>query len=98
MADKAWKQFERDAGTLLGGRRYPANLGLKVDVEGPRFVGQCKLVKSLSLSALTNLAIQAEADGAERKKIGVVIVKHRRGTGNKTPALVVMTEGEWKKL
>jgi hypothetical protein len=98
VADKAWKQFEREAGALVGGKRYPANLGLKVDVEGPRFVGQCKLVKTLSLSALTDLAVQAEADGAERNKVGVVIVKHRRGTGKKTPTLVVMTEGEWRKL
>jgi hypothetical protein len=52
--------------------------------------GQCKLVKSLSLEALTKLA--------EEPGVDVVCVKVRRGTGKPSPALVVMTFENYKRL
>lgn len=98
---KAWKQFEADAAALFNGKRFWANSGERLDFEG--FVssgltgpsqkpvrGQCKLVKSLSLEALTKLA--------EEPGVDVVCVKVRRGTGRPSPALVVMTFENYRRL
>ena len=52
--------------------------------------GQCKLVKTLSLEALTKLA--------EAPKNDVVCVKVRRGKGQSSPALVVMTFENYRRL
>lgn len=91
MTDHAWKGFERFVGALIGGKRYPANLGEKVDCEGPRFVAQCKNVKRLSLPELSKLALEAEEQGRARGKAGLVAVKHRCGAGYESPTLIVMT-------
>ena len=75
---KAWKQFEADAAALFNGKRFWANSGERLDFEGsvPRLSlcdpdggttavrGQCKLVKSLSLEALTKLAEEPGVDVA----------------------------------
>lgn len=98
MSDKPWKQLERDAAALFGGARYWANAGESVDVESSTVVAQCKLVKTLSLNALTELAEQAERDGAMKLKAGVVAIKCRRGKGRKSPMLVVMTEATFRYL
>jgi hypothetical protein len=95
---KAWKQFEADAAALFGGTRFWANSGERVDFEGAvrrgdeavKVHGQCKLVKTLSLEKLTQLA--------EEPGIDVVCVKVRRGTGRPSPALVVMTFDTYKRL
>jgi hypothetical protein len=52
--------------------------------------GQCKLVKTLSLEALTKLA--------EEPGVDVVCVKVRRGAGKPSPALVVMTFDNYQRL
>ena len=52
--------------------------------------GQCKLVKNLSLEALTKLA--------EEKDVDVVCVKVRRGSGKASPMLVVFTEENYRRL
>jgi hypothetical protein len=88
MAGKAWKQFEAAAARLFWGARFWANSGERSDFEGRtrdgvRVKGQCKLVKTLSLEALTKLA--------EEKDVDVVCVKVRRGRGCPSPGLVVMT-------
>lgn len=88
MASAAWKQFERDSAALFRGARFWANSGERLDFdgrtrEGLRIQGQCKLVKSLSLEALTQLA--------EERDVDVVCVKRRRGSGKKSSGLVVMT-------
>ena len=98
MTDKPWKAFEREVGELIGGKRHWANSGESVDCESERFVVQCKHVKSMSLSALTKLAMQAEADGAIRNKYGGVAVKLRDGRGRWTPTLMVMTDHQFSKL
>lgn len=98
----AWKQFERDAAALFHGKRFWANSGESVDFEGEvqtcarpcsscspvRVHGQCKLVKRLSLEQLTQLA----------EKNDVVCVKVRRGSGVASPALVVLTFENWRRL
>jgi len=106
MADKAWKQFEREMGKLLGGTRFWANSGESVDCEGPVFLAQCKHVKSMSLNALATLAEQAEYDGNRRindkdesdPRIGVVGVKTKPGKGKKSTTLVVMTDYVFHEL
>jgi hypothetical protein len=106
---KAWKQFEADAAALFNGKRFWANSGERMDFEGSVSVsdydgppgsppgrkrvpvrGQCKLVRNLSLEALTKLA--------EEPGVDVVCVKVRRGAGNPSPALVVMTFDNYRRL
>ncbi len=101
MADKAWKQEERNVARLICGSRYPANQGGRVDVEGPSTIAQVKHVQRLSLAQLEALAVEMAALGATRGKTGVVVVKRRAGRGIVTPRLVVMTEGvfrAWQSL
>ncbi len=73
MPDKPWKQLEREVARLLGGSRYPANSGGRVDVESSTVVAQVKHVRTLSLAALEALAVEMERIGEEQGKIGVVV-------------------------
>ena len=98
MADKAWKQEERKVARLLGGHRYPANSGGRVDCESERVVAQVKHVRRLSLAQLEALAVEMSALGEGQGKIGLVVVKRRAGRGKETPGLVVLTEDAWRKL
>ncbi len=98
MADKHWKQFERDAARLLGGQRYPANSGGRVDVETDDVVAQVKHRKTMSVPELERWAVEMAALGEERNKTGIVIVKRRAGRGTPTPPLVVMTEDAFRAL
>ncbi len=98
MTHTAWKQEERQAAVLIGGTRYPANQGGRIDVEGPQIVGQVKLVKRLSLAELEALAEELETIGHQRSKLGVVVVKRRAGQGIQTPRLVVMTQPVFEAL
>jgi len=83
---------------MLGGHRYPANSGGRVDVESDQYVAQVKLVKTLSLAQLEELCLEMAALGQERGKVGLVTVKRRAGKGIHTERLVVMTEGVWVAL
>lgn len=94
----AWKQLERDAAALFGGKRAWANSGERLDFESATAIGQCKLVKTLSLEALTKLAEEMELAGNQKKKLGVVCVKRRRGKGKPSPMLVVMTDDTFKHI
>jgi len=98
MPDKPWKQLEREVAHLLGGRRYAANTGGRVDVESPTVVAQVKHVQRLSLAQLEALAVEMAALGEDKGKIGVVVVKRRAGRGKETPWLIVVTEEVWRKL
>ncbi len=98
MPDKPWKQLEREVAHLLGGCRYPANSGGRVDVESPTVVAQVKLVQRLSLAQLEALAVEMERLGAEKSKVGLVVVKLRAGRGHPTKALVILTEGAFRAL
>ncbi len=96
--DKPWKQFERDVARLLGGERYPANSGGRVDVESPTLVVQVKHVQRLSLAQLELLAVEMEAIGKERDRVGVVAVKRRAGRGHSTRTLIILTEAAFLAL
>src|SRR5439155_1652297 len=96
--DKPWKVAEREVAHLLGGERYPANGGGRVDVESARYLAQVKLLKTCSLATLEALAAEMEALGRQRGKTGLVVVKRRAGAGHKTPRLIVMTEATWQAL
>jgi hypothetical protein len=95
MADKRWKQFERFAADLIGGKRYWANSGEAIDCESEDFVAQCKLVASLSLAALSKLC-QVAADQAKAKgKVGVVVTKVSK---RQLPAIISMTAEQFQSL
>ena len=95
---KNWKQLERDVARLLGGSRYPANSGGRVDVESPTLVVQVKHVQRMSLAQLEALAVEMEEIGKERGKVGVVGVKRRAGRGRSTRTLIILTEAAFLAL
>ena len=92
-----WKQMERNVGKLIGGKRYPANQGGRVDVESDEYVVQCKERKTLSLEALTQLVEEIEGIAATKGKQGIVAVKVRRGTGRPSPILFIQSGTQWYK-
>jgi hypothetical protein len=96
--DKPWKQAERDAAKLIGGRRFWANAGESIDCESDAFVAQVKNVKSLSLKQLTDLCISIEQYGSGIGKNGLVITKLRAGRGNKTPMIVHLTADTFSNI
>ena len=98
MPDQPWKQEERSVARLLGGSRYPANSGGRVDVESPNVVAQVKSVRQLSLAQLEALAVEMQQLAAEKGKLGLVVVKRRAGRGTATPRLIVMTQAVFERL
>ncbi len=96
--DKHWKQLERSVAHFLGGRRYPANSGGRVDVESTKYVAQVKHRKTMSVPELERWATEIEQIGAEKGKVGLVVVKRRAGRGHPTKALVVLTEAAFLAL
>lgn len=98
MPDRPWKRFERDTAKLIGGERYWANAGEQVDVESSAFVVQCKNVKTCSLAELETLALEAQRQGQQKAKIGMVAIRRRAGSGRSTPMLIVMTEGQFREM
>lgn len=96
MSDKHWKAEERRVGEMLGGARYPANQGGRVDVESLRIVAQVKHRRVCSLAELERLALEMAALGRARGKLGIVVVKRRAGAGRPTPRLVVCVEDVWR--
>jgi hypothetical protein len=91
VSGKAWKQFETRVAKMLDGRRFWANSGEQIDVESEDCVVQCKNVVRMSLTALTQLAWDAERQGKVKGKTGIVAVKLRCGKGIETPVLFVVT-------
>ena len=98
MPDSPWKRTEREAAAMVGGARYWANAGQAVDVESSWCVAQVKHVKTCSLAQLEALALEADRQGQQRQKIGVVVVRRRAGRGVSTPRLVVLTEAMWRAM
>ena len=98
MSDRAWKAEERNVARRLGGVRYPANSGGRVDVEGPGVVVQVKHVRRLALAQLEALAVDMAQIGAKRGKAGIVVVKRRAGRGKPTTRLVVMTQAVFERV
>ena len=93
-----WKQTERDVAKVVGGKRYPANQGDRVDVESPVYVVQVKERKALSLEELTKLVEEMEAIGLTKGKLGLVAVKVRRGRGKPSPLLIVQSAKQWSEI
>jgi len=85
-------------GRLLGGKRYPANQGGRVDVESADVVAQVKHRRVCPLAELERLAVELEAIGRQKGKAGLVVVKRKAGRGSPTPRLIVMTEAMWRRL
>lgn len=98
MSDKAWKAAERMAATLLQGRRHWANSGEEIDVESDGVVAQVKHRRVCPLAELERLAQEAERQGTQRNKVGLVLVKRRAGRGIETPWLVVMTATSFREM
>ncbi len=98
MSDKHWKQFERDVARILGGERYPANSGGRIDVASDTYVAQVKHRKTMSVPELERWAVEMERLGAEKGKVGLVVVKRRAGRGHPTKALVILTEDAFRAL
>lgn len=93
----SWKAFERRMAALFETTRHPANQGGRVDFTGQGVIGQCKEVKTMSLERITQLVEEMDSlAGANR--IGVVCVKVRRGRGQASPALVVVSAETWARL
>ncbi len=83
---------------LVGGTRYSANPGGRVDVEFDRYMAQVKHVARLSLAQLEALAVEIAGEGRRRNKCGLLIVKRRGGRGRETSRLVYVTEEVWRTL
>ncbi len=98
MPNQPWKQEERSVARLLGGSRYPANSGGRVDVESDTYLAQVKNLTRLSLAQLEELALEMATIGEEQGKIGMVVVKRKGGRGRETPRLIVLTETAWREL
>ena len=102
MADRPWKQEEREAAAIFNGSRYPANQGGPHDFEGKAGVhdirGQVKHRKALSLQELTTLAETIEHSAHMEDALGIVVAKYRAGQGRKTKRLIVMTEDVWRQF
>jgi len=98
MTDRAWKAMERRAAKMLEGQRYWANSGQDVDVESGAFLAQVKHVRVCPLAQLERLAREAERQGTQKNKIGLVVVKRRAGKGLPTVPLVVLTETMFKAM
>jgi hypothetical protein len=95
---KRWKVAEQKAAALIGGRRYWANSGEPIDCESTWAIAQVKDVKTCSLAALEALALEAERQGTQRRKIGMVVIRRHVGRGTRTPRLVVLTEAAFTEM
>lgn len=99
MSRTGWKGFEKRAGRLFGGDRFPANMGGEFDFHGLGILGQAKEVKECSLPLLTKYAWAIEGHCQSRPETaGLVAVKLSAGGGNPTPPLVVFTEASFMKF
>jgi hypothetical protein len=94
----SWKRAERRAAQTIQGKRFWANSGEAIDVESDSYVAQVKEIARLSLHELETLALEAERQGFQRKKLGLVITKRRGGRGVETPQLITMTEAVFREM
>jgi hypothetical protein len=109
LSRKGWKAVERSAAALMGAKRFPANVGARLDFEGPTWVGQVKHVRTLSLAQIEALALEAERLGAQKNppKLGALVIKRsagklaeRNALGHQvaTPHLIVVSEATWREF
>lgn len=98
MSRHGWKQREREAARLVGGKRYPANVGGSVDVESSDYIAQVKNVKRFSLLQLEGEALEIERVANIKNKVGLVMVRRSAGKGKETPWLVCMTASMFREM
>lgn len=100
MSRKGWKDEERLCAAMFYAKRYPANMGERLDFANRKFIGQVKNVKEASLPMVEALAVEMEEAGKKdsRLRYGVVAIKRSAGAGKKTPRLVIMTEAVWRRI
>jgi len=108
-----WKQIERDAASLFGLARFPANMGGRIDF-GPRhpqhapFIGQVKNPKVQSLNVLTKLVEEMDAIAAKEAysysasdldgREHFGVVVVKLSNKRPTPKLVVFSEDTWLRI
>ena len=100
MSRTAWKRREREVARKTSGRRYPANMGGRVDVETDSMVIQVKERQRLSLAAIEALALEMDRVGSQKSppKFGAVWAKRSAGRGRETPWLVIVSEATWRAM
>jgi len=98
VSKTGWKQAERDAAALFGGTRYPANMGMRVDVNSEFFAVQVKNVRRLPIKELVALTEEMQVEGRRSSRFPVVVIKPSVGAGRPTPYLVVMPGAGWQAL
>ncbi len=100
MSRRHWKQRERDVARKVGGRRYPANTGGRVDVESAHHLIQIKERKTCSMREAEAIAVEMERLATQKSppKSGTFWFKRSAGRGVETPWLVIMTEATWKAM
>jgi hypothetical protein len=100
MSDRPWKQAERRAAKLIGGRRYAANTGYAVDCESESHCIQVKELKRASLTEISSWALEIERISVQRTppKTGLLVIKRRGGRGVPTPTLIVMTAATFAEM
>lgn len=98
MSRTKWKQREREAAGIIGGKRYTANQGGPVDCESAGYCVQVKERRTLSLAALEALVQEIDRVALQKNKLGVVMVKRSAGRGRSTPWLLVLSEHAWREL
>jgi hypothetical protein len=74
LPDRPWKQQERQVARLMGGKRYPANCGRRVDVAGDWFICQVKHRRICSLAQLEALALELDALGRTQSRLGILCI------------------------
>jgi len=91
MHSSTWKQFERDCAAFIGGKRYPANMGGPIDVEGPTCIGQCKKKTSMSHVDLAKQTQAIHSLGMAANKLGVVLHQVPRAKGAPATRMITMS-------
>lgn len=98
MSRTGWKAAERDAASILHGRRFPASSGGRLDGESDSYVWQVKNRRTLSLAQIEALAEELERIGVQKQKPGLVLLKRSAGRGKSTPWLIVVTAAVWREM
>ena len=93
-----WRDYERKCAAVIGGKRFAASSGGRVDIESDSLVAQCKERAEISFPEMGRLAAEMEAIGKERGKLGVLFVRHKAGRGFPSPGMVVMSHATFEAL
>ena len=100
MSKTGWKKAERDVARKVGGTRYPANTGGRVDVESKDHLIQIKERQRCSMREAEAIAVEMERLATQKSppRIGTFWFKRSAGRGVETPWLVIMTEATWTAM